>query len=291
MQTPEEYEVSQRIGRLILGLKRIRGMTREDVCKRLGIGSRTLDNYLNGVSSFKLGTLLKFADLCKVKLADILDDTEALKRLYPENIKDKGNIFLLFTGYFVGVMVLEFTLFAFLILLLFYARNDKNSQSIVAIFIFAFSLEIVVAYWLNYVVFPAIESYYIENIYAFATQLLLSLLLALMIKYRMFLGAWFTKGNSASIFEKNQVDAPLYALACTLALIDFAALMENFIRNLECLGINEEVAKPFWELTFIYDYFAYIKAVPYLLCMFVLYAGITARRKQVLNKANAAPTQ
>ncbi len=176
-------------------------------------------------------------------------------------------------------------------MLFFYARNDKNSQSIVAIFIFAFSLEIAVVYWLKFVLIPAIESYYIENIYAFATQLLLSLLLALMIKYRMLLGAWFTKGNSASIFEKNQVDAPLYALACTLALIDFAALMENFIRNLEHLGIDEEVAKPFWELTFMFDYFAYIKAVPYLLCMFVLYAGITARRKQVLNKANAAPTQ
>ncbi|MCG9760849.1 helix-turn-helix domain-containing protein [Pseudoalteromonas sp. Isolate6] len=291
MQTPEEYEVSQRIGRLILGLKRTRGMTREDVCKRLGIGSRTLDNYLNGVSSFKLGTLLKFADLCKVKLADILDDTEALKRLYPENIKDKGNIFLLFMSSIVSVLVFEVIFIALLILLFFYARNDKNCQSIVAIFIFAFSLEIAVVYWLKFVLIPAIESYYIENIYAFATQLLLSLLLAFMIKYRMFLGAWFTKGNSASIFEKNQVDAPLYALACTLALIDFAALMENFIRNLEHLGIDEEVAKPFWELTFMFDYFAYIKAVPYLLCMFVLYAGITARRKQVLNKANAAPIQ
>ncbi|PHI34685.1 transcriptional regulator [Pseudoalteromonas sp. GCY] len=291
MQTPEEYEVSQRIGRLILGLKRTRGMTREDVCKRLGIGSRTLDNYLNGVSSFKLGTLLKFADLCKVKLADILDDTEALKRLYPENIKDKGNIFLLFMSSIVSVLVFEVIFIGLLILLFFYARNDKNSQSIVAIFIFAFSLEIAVVYWLTFVLIPAIESYYIENIYAFATQLLLSLLLALMIKYRMFLGACFTKGNSASIFEKNQVDAPLYALACTLALIDFAALMENFIRNLEHLGIDEEVAKPFWELTFMFDYFAYIKAVPYLLCMFVLYAGITARRKQALNRANAAPIQ
>ncbi len=119
MQTPEEYEVSQRIGRLILGLKRTRGMTREDVCKRLGIGSRTLDNYLNGVSSFKLGTLLKFADLCKVKLADILDDTEALKRLYPENIKDKGNIFLLFMSSIVSVLVFEVIFIALLILVIF----------------------------------------------------------------------------------------------------------------------------------------------------------------------------
>ncbi len=91
MQTPEEYEVSQRIGRLIRGLKRKKGMTREEVSRRLGVGDRTLDNYLNGSSSFKLGTLLRFAEICKVKLSDILEDTDKLSGLYGEKSEEKNN--------------------------------------------------------------------------------------------------------------------------------------------------------------------------------------------------------
>ncbi|WP_425606910.1 helix-turn-helix domain-containing protein [Pseudoalteromonas piscicida] len=119
MQTPEEYEVSQRIGLLIKGLKHKRGMSREDICRHLGIGMRTLDNYLNGVSSFKLGTLMKFADLCRVKLADILDDTEALSRLYPDNMKDKGSILTLILGSIAGYFLIFESIVFLLLLLLF----------------------------------------------------------------------------------------------------------------------------------------------------------------------------
>lgn len=91
MQTPEEYEVSQRIGRLIQGLKRKKGWTREEVSRRMGVGNRTLDNYLNGSSSFKLGTLLRFAEICKVKLSDILEDTDKLSSLYGEKNEEKNN--------------------------------------------------------------------------------------------------------------------------------------------------------------------------------------------------------
>ncbi|GEK11765.1 hypothetical protein PPEP_b1145 [Pseudoalteromonas peptidolytica F12-50-A1] len=91
MQTPEEYEVSQRIGRLIQGLKRKKGWTREEVSRRMGVGNRTLDNYLNGSSSFKLGTLLRFAEICKVKLSDILEDTDKLSGLYGEKNEEENN--------------------------------------------------------------------------------------------------------------------------------------------------------------------------------------------------------
>lgn len=87
MQTPEEYEVTTRVAALMKTLKKQRGYTKKDVSDRLGIGLTTLDDYLNGVSSFRLGTLLKFAQLCRVKLSDILEDSENLARLY-ENRKD-----------------------------------------------------------------------------------------------------------------------------------------------------------------------------------------------------------
>lgn len=91
MQTPEEYEISQRLSQLIQGLKRTKGMTKEEVSRRLGVCNKTLENYLNGVSSFKLGTLIRFAELCKVKLSDILDDTEKLSSLYGNKSEDKKN--------------------------------------------------------------------------------------------------------------------------------------------------------------------------------------------------------
>ncbi|MEQ3528316.1 helix-turn-helix transcriptional regulator [Pseudoalteromonas sp. XMcav11-Q] len=283
MQTPEEYEVSQRIGLLIKGLKHKRGMSREDICRHLGIGMRTLDNYLNGVSSFKLGTLMKFADLCRVKLADILDDTEALSRLYPDNMKDKGSILTLILGSIAGYfLIFESIVFLLLLFLFFCCYKDKNSQTITGIFLFIYALEVAVAYLLKFIIFPAVESYYIENIYAFGLQLTLSLMLLFLLKHRMTISVFLTQGRSASVFEKNGIEAPIYLLAMTLALIDFLALMENFIRNLERLGVSEETAKIFWELRFFYDYFEYLKAIPIFLCIALLYVGFIARRNAPL---------
>ncbi|MEZ7207924.1 helix-turn-helix domain-containing protein [Pseudoalteromonas sp. DY56-GL79] len=279
MQTPEEYEVSQRIGLLIKGLKHKRGMSREDICRHLGIGMRTLDNYLNGVSSFKLGTLMKFADLCRVKLADILDDTEALSRLYPDNMKDKGSILALLMTTVVSATVFEPITCILLFVLVYLCKEDQNSLSLTLIFAVVLSLDAVMVFYLKNIVFPVVESYYIENIYAYGGQLISSLLLLFLLKYRMSLSVFFTRGKSASVFEKNYAEGPLYFLALTLVLIDFFALMENFLRNLERLGMDEEAAKIFWEVTFFFDHFAYLKAFPTLLCITLLYIGLLARKK------------
>ncbi|QTH72717.1 helix-turn-helix domain-containing protein [Pseudoalteromonas xiamenensis] len=85
MQTPEEYEVTERVATLMKSLKKQRGYTKKDISRLLGVGLTTLDDYLNGVSSFRLGTLLKFAQLCKVNLSDILEDSERLTKLYGRN--------------------------------------------------------------------------------------------------------------------------------------------------------------------------------------------------------------
>ncbi|MCG7555289.1 helix-turn-helix transcriptional regulator [Pseudoalteromonas sp. Of11M-6] len=279
MQTPEEYEVSQRIGLLIKGLKHKRGMSREDICRHLGIGMRTLDNYLNGVSSFKLGTLMKFADLCRVKLADILDDTEALSRLYPDNMKDKGSILTLLFGLGTTAMLFESVFLLLLIALLCYSYKDKNSQCMVAIFVTVYILTNVANYWLHFVLFPVVTNVFYQNIYAFSINLSLSLLLFILLKYRMKFAVFITRGKSEDVFEKNPIEAPLCFLAMMIALIDFCALMENFIRNLEHIGMDEDFAKTFWELTFFYDYYEYIKAPPILLSLVLLYAGILARKR------------
>ena len=76
--------MSHRIGELIRGLKRRKGITKKEVSRRLGVGTTTLDAHLSGVSSFTLGTLLRFADICKVKLSDILDDFQKSYQTFTE---------------------------------------------------------------------------------------------------------------------------------------------------------------------------------------------------------------
>lgn len=91
MQTPEEYEVTERIRSILNMLKKRRGMTKKAVSEKLGIGLTTLDDYLNGVSSFRLGTLIKLADIARIRLSDILDGTEAFTQQYDKEVQLKNS--------------------------------------------------------------------------------------------------------------------------------------------------------------------------------------------------------
>lgn len=91
MQTPEEYEVTERIRSILNMLKKRRGMTKKTVSEKLGIGLTTLDDYLNGVSSFRLGTLIKLADIARIRLSDILDGTEAFTQQYDKEVQLKNS--------------------------------------------------------------------------------------------------------------------------------------------------------------------------------------------------------
>ncbi|MEK0159875.1 hypothetical protein WLQ65_12160 [Pseudoalteromonas piscicida] len=184
---------------------------------------------------------------------------------------------------FVMIMsapLIEIVMSAMLVILVFLARSDTNSQLLTLCFAIVFVLSSIAMFVLQTVIFPAVESYFIENIYAFSIQLSLSLLLLFLLKHRMTIAVILTRGRSPTVFEKNHAEGPLYLLVILLALVDFFALMENFLRNLDRMGVNEESAKVFWEVTFFYDYFAYLKAVPMLLCVLLLYVGLIVRTKR-----------
>lgn len=166
-----------------------------------------------------------------------------------------------------------------LIILTVLSRKDDNCLLLTACFATVFLLSAVVMYVLKVSIFPVVESNYIQNIYAFMSNLSLSLSLLYLLRHRMTVGVLVTKGKSPVIFERNYSEGPLYFLVITMVLIDFLALMENFIRNLEHLGVAEETANVFWEVTFFYDYFEYLKAVPMLLCVLMLYVGLVVRVK------------
>ncbi|WMN61365.1 helix-turn-helix transcriptional regulator [Pseudoalteromonas xiamenensis] len=128
MQTPEEYEITLRVNALVKGLKKRRGYTKKDISQKLGIGLTTFNDYLNGVSSFKLGTLIQFAALCKLTLPDILDDTLEAKKLYSEELADKANAgkntldflaFVIFIPAVLGAFTIQWVFLALLVLLFF----------------------------------------------------------------------------------------------------------------------------------------------------------------------------
>ncbi|WP_419146724.1 hypothetical protein [Pseudoalteromonas 'SMAR'] len=180
---------------------------------------------------------------------------------------------------FVSASAIEASMPIALIILTVLSRKDDNCLLLTACFATVFLLSAIVMYVLKVVIFPAVESNYIQNIYAFMSSLSLSIFLLYLIKHRMTVGVLVTKGKSPTVFERNHAEGPLYFLVITMVTVDFMALTENFIRNLEHLGVTEETAKVFWEVTFFYDYFEYLKAVPMLLCVLMLYVGLIVRTK------------
>ncbi|ODB38604.1 hypothetical protein BB427_12575 [Pseudoalteromonas sp. BMB] len=196
------------------------------------------------------------------------------------NLSLLTSVAALLLAFFAGSTIFEPITCGLLFALVFLSREDENSLLLTLIFAITFALDTVMVYFITYVIIPAVESYYVENIYAFGIQLTLSLLLLFLLRHRMTIAVLITRGKSASVFEKNHVEGPLYLLVMLLVFIDFMALMENFLRNLEHLGVNEELAKTFWDVTFFFDYFPYLKAVPMLLCVTMLYVGLVVRTKR-----------
>ncbi|QTH72718.1 helix-turn-helix domain-containing protein [Pseudoalteromonas xiamenensis] len=288
MQSPEEYEITERVNALVKGLKKRRGYTKKDISQKLGIGLTTFNDYLNGVSSFKLGTLIKFAALCKLTLPDILDDTQEAKKLYSEDLADRANagkntldflVFVILIPTVLGAFTIQWVFLAILILLLFYARKDLNSQSL--------SLVYIVVMVPFYLMFIPIEEYiypnysgFIQNIAAFSLAISSDLCLLYLLKNKMQLGIRLRKSNFSVLLEKNYIEGPLYGVTVGLLCVDLLAFLENIIRHLDKLGISKEFAKQFWKVRFIYDHFEYFKIFLMALILVLLFVGTRIRQRQ-----------
>ncbi|MEQ3528314.1 hypothetical protein [Pseudoalteromonas sp. XMcav11-Q] len=196
------------------------------------------------------------------------------------NLSLLTSIFAVVLASFIGATLFNPIVCSFLFLLVFLSRDDHNSLLLTVIFAMVFVLDSFSIIGIKYLIFPYVTSNFIQNVYAFGSQLILSIFLLILLKYRMTVAVFLTRGKSASVFEKNYAEGPLYLLVIILVLVDFFALIENFIRNLDRMGVSEEVAKAFWEWTFFYDYFEYLKAVPIFLCIALLYVGLVVRTKR-----------
>ncbi|QTH72720.1 helix-turn-helix domain-containing protein [Pseudoalteromonas xiamenensis] len=287
MQTPEEYEITLRVNALVKGLKKRRGYTKKDISQKLGIGLTTFNDYLNGVSSFKLGTLIKFASLCKLTLPDILDDTLEAKKLYSEDLADRANTgkntldflaFILLVPAATNAHNTQY-LFCFLhILLIFFARKDLNSMTMSLVFLVTYVIADLIFYPIDIYIFPNFNSL-IQNAVAFGACIVVDILLIVLLKNRTLLSLWFSKGNNKRVLEKNFIEGPIYAVAIGFLLVDGVAFVENLIRNLEYLGFDESFAKYFWKITYVYDYFEYLKSGLMASVVILLFIGTRIRQQ------------
>ncbi|WMN61367.1 helix-turn-helix transcriptional regulator [Pseudoalteromonas xiamenensis] len=289
MQTPEEYEITLRVNALVKGLKKRRGYTKKDISQKLGIGLTTFNDYLNGVSSFKLGTLIQFAALCKLTLPDILEDTLEAKKLYSEELADKANAgkntldFLAFILLVPAITNAHGTqyLFCFLqILLLFFARKDLNSMTMSLVFLVVYVFGDLLIYPIEAYIFPYFNGL-VQNAVAFGANIVIDVLLIVLLKNRTLLSLWFSQGRNKLVLEKNFIEGPIYAVAIGFLLVDGLAFFENIIRNLEHFGIDESFAKHFWKITYIYDYFEYLKSSLMAIGVILLFIGTRIRQRQL----------
>lgn len=171
-----------------------------------------------------------------------------------------------------------------LISLFLLSKKDVNSGYLVLVFLGVFSLGKVLLYPLEEYLFP-ISSGFVQNLSVFSINLFLDLLLIFFLKNRMVFSLKITNGRKPEVLEKNYSEGPLYGLLIGWCLVDFLALLENIVRNLEHLGISEDFAKQFWHITFIYDYYEYAKGVLMALTIVVLYMGVIIRKRQSLSAA------
>ncbi|MFC3034413.1 hypothetical protein ACFOEE_18050 [Pseudoalteromonas fenneropenaei] len=171
------------------------------------------------------------------------------------------------------------TVFCILLVgLAFFSRSDSNGQFLIIAFLTAFLVEKIVFYPVELFIFP-LNINFIGNSVAFIVQFSVDVLLIYLVKNRMKLSLVLTKGKSPCILEKNYAEGPLYGLLICYASIDMLAFIENIIRNLDRLGVDESFAKQFWDLTFFYDNFEYMKGVLMALTIVVLYMGVVVRKR------------
>jgi len=114
-----------------------------------------------------------------------------------------------------------------------------------------------------------------NNIYLIHIICDFSLLLFLI--YRGALCRWlFNKWHKESNgLHLTNADISMLMVIAIITLVDIAALIENLLRNLEHLGFSEAIAKPLWELNWIFYHYGPIKYCLMGLMFLVLWSTVT----------------
>ena len=162
------------------------------------------------------------------------------------------------------------------------AWDDFNFKSVATVICSALILEqIIIAIYSA--LYQASFGHFISNNVFFSTHLFFDVLILLFIgNRRAFMMLLYSKHSKyhPEILKKAIVDAPLYGVFLLFCIVDSLALVENLLRNLERIGVSEEIAKDYWSWTFMFDNYELFKAALLGLMFMTLFACAYIANKQ-----------
>ncbi|WMN60693.1 helix-turn-helix domain-containing protein [Pseudoalteromonas xiamenensis] len=286
MQIPEEIEVTQRVREIIDNLKAKRGYTKKRVCDLLGIGQSTLDDYLNGKSSFKLDTLIKLSQISRLSLSEIVEGTKEydyqlktseefkLKEIARKGIELSLIILVAMSS---GVYYLSFFVLA-LIAVYFLSKKSLGSQFIILTIVASTIIELGFTIPFKLFIYNQYSGYFQNNTIYSIHLIMDSITLTCIWNYQT-LACYFHKSRSLkeilSLFDKCHIHAPMIVVYFAFCFVDIAAIVENQIRNMERLGLDETLASQFYHWQFIYDYYATVKVTLICCTAFLLISNLS----------------
>ncbi|MFC0118674.1 helix-turn-helix domain-containing protein [Pseudoalteromonas xiamenensis] len=289
MQTSDELEVTQRVREIIDELKARRGYTKKRVCDLLGIGQSTLDDYLNGKSSFKLDTLIKLSQISRLSLSEIVEGTKDYDRQLHEtsNLKLKQLIrkgmelsFIVLLGFMIGANFLLLVI-SLLVVFNFLSRNEPHGQLFSGFILILTVFELGLTMPFERYIYGQYSTF-IQNSTIFSIHLLMDIItfvcirnyqtISLLILYRKPLKERLVYFNTSSIL------GPLLFTYLIFCLTDTIALAENLIRHLDKIGISDSFAARFSHWTFWFNHYPEIKTTLVCFVLFLLYSNLMLHR-------------
>lgn len=87
----------------------------------------------------------------------------------------------------------------------------------------------------------------------------------------------------------TNADISLFGVMILFIFVDLAATIENLLRNLEHLGFSEDIAKPLWQLNWIYYHYPQMKYGLMGLQFLVLWSTLSKMAKKKSRYASILP--
>ncbi len=109
------------------------------------------------------------------------------------------------------------------------------------------------------------------------------------ISYRCLYWLDFSKSKTPD-YSYTRAETLIMAIISMYFVVDLTTMIENFIRNLDYLGFDEEFAKQFWHWTWMYDNYAYFKRTLNALELLMIWSTVNRmgrRRSKFRKKAMA----
>ncbi|WDE03677.1 hypothetical protein SG34_020155 [Thalassomonas viridans] len=127
----------------------------------------------------------------------------------------------------------------------------------------------------------------VDNTVIYGVQLIALILLAVIMFFRPVISRFLHNKTSAKSNPDISItfaDNLLFITFSILAAVTLLAFVENLIRNLDYLGVNEEFAKIFWQWTFFYDNYEIFIHIGELFICFIVLCQSLINQKELADK-------